>query len=185
MEFKKTKLEGVYIIEPSIFEDDRGIFIKAYNDSIFENAGIELEFKESFYSISKRNVIRGMHFQLPPHDYAKLVYVTEGVIVDVVLDIRKNSPTYAEYISVQLSSRNARQIYMPQGFAHGFAVISNSATVTYLQTAIHSPEYDTGIRWDSFGMDWNLKNPIISERDRNFPKLEEFDSPFLYNKGQK
>ena len=180
MKFEKTNLEGVYIIEPNIFEDDRGVFIKSYNESIFKENGIELEFKESFYSISKRDVIRGMHFQLFPHDYEKLVYVTDGAVIDIVLDIRKNSPTYSEYISVQLSGKNARQVYMPKGFAHGFAVISNSATVTYLQTATHSPEHDTGIRWDSFGMDWNIKTPILSQRDRAFPKLEEFDSPFLY-----
>ena len=180
MKFKKTKLQGVYIIDTDVFEDDRGIFIKSYNESIFKEAGITLGFKESFYSISKRNVIRGMHFQLPPHDYAKLVYVTAGEAIDVVLDIRKNAPTYGEYISVQLSGENARQIYIPKGFAHGFAVISNSATVTYLQTAVHAPEHDTGIRWDSFGLDWNIKTPILSQRDRAFPKLEEFDSPFLY-----
>ena len=184
MKFKKTKLQGVYIIDTDVFEDDRGIFIKSYNEPIFKEAGIVVGFKESFYSISKRNVIRGMHFQLPPHDYAKLVYVTAGEAIDVVLDIRKNAPTYGEYISVQLSGENARQIYIPKGFAHGFAVISNSATVTYLQTAVHAPEHDTGIRWDSFGLDWNIKTPILSQRDRVFPPLKEFDSPFLYE-GQK
>ena len=187
MKFTKTKLQDVYIIAPDVYEDDRGIFIKSFNKSIFNEADIELEFKESFYSISRKNVIRGMHFQLPPYDYAKLVYVTDGVIIDVVLDIRKDSPTYAQYVSIELSNlskKNGRQIYVPQGFAHGFAVISDRATVTYLQTAIHSPEHDSGIRWDSFGMNWNIDNPIMSERDLNFPKLSEFDSPFYY-KGSK
>jgi len=184
MKFNKTELQDVYIIKPNVFTDDRGVFIKSYNESVFKETGIELRLKESFYSISKRNVIRGMHFQLPPHDYAKLVYVTDGVIVDVILDLRKNSPTYAKYISIQLSSENAKQVYIPKGFAHGFAVLSNSATVVYIQTVVHSPEHDTGIRWDSFGMNWNINDPILSRRDQNFKKLEDFDSPFLY-RGEK
>jgi len=180
MQWRETKLPDVNIIDPDIFEDERGIFIKTYNEAAFKKFGITVELRESFYSISKRDVIRGMHFQLPPHDYAKLIYVTSGEVIDVVLDIRKNSPTYGEHVSVFLSSGNARQIYIPQGFAHGFAVVSNSATVTYLQTAIHAPEHDTGIRWDSFGMDWNIKDPVLSRRDRALPALEEFDSPFVY-----
>lgn len=180
MKLIKTELPDVYIIMPNVFTDDRGVFIKSYSESVFKETGIELKLKESFYSISKRNVIRGMHFQLPPHDYAKLVYVTDGTIVDVILDLRKNSPTYARFFSIQLSSENAKQVYIPKGFAHGFAVLSNSATVMYIQTALHSPEHDTGIRWDSFGMNWNIKNPILSHRDRKFKKLEDFESPFLY-----
>lgn len=180
MKFKKTKLRGVYIIEPDIFEDDRGIFVKVYNEPIFKENNIKINLKETFYSVSKQNVIRGMHFQLPPYEYAKLIYVTEGVIIDVIVDIRQNSPTYAEYICIQLSNKTATQVYIPEGFAHGFATISNSATVAYLQTTIHSPQHDSGIRWDSFGMNWNIKNPILSQRDRNFPKLEEFESPFIY-----
>ena len=179
MEFKETKLQGVYIIDPDVFADDRGVFIKSYNESVFKTCGITVNIKESFYSISKKNVIRGMHFQLPPYDYEKLVYVTDGIVMDVVLDIRKNSPTYAEYIAVELSGKNTRQVYMPKGVAHGFVAISNQAMVTYFQTRGHSPEYDAGIRWNSFGMDWKVKDPILSKRDKAFPILEEFDSPFL------
>jgi dTDP-4-dehydrorhamnose 3,5-epimerase len=178
MNFSRTKLEGIYIIDTDIFSDDRGSFIKTYHESFFAEVGIKLDLKESFYSISRKNVIRGMHFQVPPHDYTKVVYVTSGEVVDVILDVRANSPTYGEYFSVKLSSENAKQVYMPQGFAHGFAVLSDSATVIYLQTAAYASEHDTGVRWDSFGLDWGIDNPIISERDRMLPLLNELDSPF-------
>ena len=178
MKFSSTKLDGVFIIETDLHSDDRGVFIKTYHETFFDEFGIRLDLKESFYSKSGQNVIRGMHFQLPPYDYSKLVYVTSGEIVDVILDVRANSPNYGEFIKVNLSSDNARQVYMPQGFAHGFAVLSDSATVVYLQTAEYAPECDTGIRWNSFGLDWGIENPIISERDRKLPMLNEFDSPF-------
>jgi len=180
MKFKKTDLSDVYIIEPHTYEDNRGIFRKTYHEAMFKEKGINICFGESFYTVSERNVIRGMHFQIPPRDYCKLVYVTEGVILDVILDLRRNSPTYAKHMSIQLSSENAKQVYIPKGFAHGFAVLSNSATVTYLQTAMHSSEHDTGIRWDSFGVDWGIRNPILSERDGNFLALDAFQSPFVY-----
>lgn len=180
MKIIKTDLRGLYIIEPKIFKDERGVFVKVFHEQAFKEADLLSNFKESFYSISKKDVIRGMHFQIPPFDHTKLVYTVEGKILDAILDIRKNSPTHGKYISVELSSQNRKAVYIPSGFAHGFVVKSDSATVIYMQTTIHSPEYDRGIRWDSFGMDWGIKDPIISERDRNFPSLDEFESPFVY-----
>jgi dTDP-4-dehydrorhamnose 3,5-epimerase len=180
MKFTKTELPDVYIIEPYTFADERGVFRKTYQDAFFKEGGIHISIEESFYTVSGKNVIRGMHFQMPPFDYCKVVYVTEGVIHDVILDLRRNSPTYAKYISVQLSSENGKQVYIPKGFAHGFAVLSDRATVTYLQTTVHSAEHDSGIRWNSFGMNWGIKDPILSDRDRNFPALQEFECPFLY-----
>lgn len=182
MKFIKTDLPDVYVIEPFTFADERGEFRKIYHEADFRKHGIAVQFEESFYTVSGKNVIRGMHFQVPPHAYGKLVYVTEGAILDVILDLRKNSPAYGKSISIPLSSENARQVYIPQGLAHGFAVRSDRATVTYLQTVVHSPDHDRGVRWDSFGMDWGIGNPILSERDRNFPALKDYDSPFVYGK---
>jgi dTDP-4-dehydrorhamnose 3,5-epimerase len=178
MKFSETSLEGVYIIDPGTFKDKRGTFVKPYSEGAFDEVGVSLDLKESFYSRSKRHVIRGMHFQVPPHDYAKLVFVTDGEIVDVILDIRQGMSTYGKFISVGLSADNARQVYVPRGFAHGFAVVSHSATVVYLQTAAHAPEHDGGIKWNSFGMNWGIEDPIVSPRDEAFSSLDEFDSPF-------
>ena len=178
MVIKETSLSNVYLIEPKVFFDERGVFIKTFNETDFENCGIESNFKESFYSESKKNVIRGMHFQLPPHDQAKLVYVPYGIIIDVVLDIRKSSPTYGESFSVELSRENRKAVYIPPGFAHGFASSSEDCIVVYMTTTTYQAEYDSGIRWDSFGYHWQINNPIISKRDQSFIKFSEFESPF-------
>lgn len=178
MKFLEIELPGVYIIEPDIFKDERGIFIKTFHEMAFKERGLECNFKESFYSISKKGVIRGMHFQIPPYDHAKLIYVTSGKIVDIILDIRKELPTYGKYVAIELSSENGRILYVPKGCAHGFLAFEDNSTVIYLQTTIHSAEHDKGIRWDSFGMDWGIENPIISKRDMGFSKFENFDSFF-------
>jgi len=168
MQIKATCLEGVFEIENRKFEDQRGLFVKTFHAEEFEKKGLESDFKESFYSVSKKNVLRGMHFQLPPHDHAKLVYVTDGEILDVAVDNRKESNTFGNYFSTRLSSDNAKSLYMAKGFAHGFLTLSESATVVYLTSSVHSPDLDTGIKWDSFGFDWGVEVPIISERDSNF-----------------
>ena len=184
MNFTGTILDGVYIIDPVTLGDKRGSFIKPYNATAFHEVGITFVPKESFYSRSKKDVIRGMHFQVPPHEYAKLVFVTDGEILDVILDIRKEAPTYGQFISVGLSADNARQVYVPKGFAHGFAAVSQSATVVYLQTSTHVPDYDSGIKWNSFGMNWDIDRPILSQRDEAFVSLNEFNSPFGFEPGK-
>jgi dTDP-4-dehydrorhamnose 3,5-epimerase len=180
MKFHQTFLKGAYIIEPEPFEDHRGKFVKTYHLNKFKEHQLESDFCESFYSTSKQEVIRGMHFQRPPKDHAKLIYATSGSILDVSLDIRKNSPTYGKFIAIEISEQNCKAIYIPRGFAHGFCSLTDNATVIYLQTTMHSPEHDAGIRFDSFGMEWNVINPILSQRDSSFPKLESFNSPFIY-----
>jgi len=166
MLIKKTALEGVFEIENKKFEDHRGLFVKTFHTDVFSESGLESDFKESFYSVSKKGVLRGMHFQLPPYDHAKLVYVTNGEILDVAVDIRKNSSTFGEFFSTNLSSKNVKSLYMAKGFAHGFLTMSDSATVVYLTSTIRSPEAESGIRWDSFGFDWlGVISPIISDRD--------------------
>ena len=182
MNIVETKLDGVCIIEPKVFEDERGQFIKVFNQALFEQEGLPFTPAESYYSISKKNVIRGMHFQIPPADHIKLVYVTEGAILDVVLDLRKGSPTYGEYITLELTDQNRAMAYIPSGFAHGFLSLQDNTRVTYLQSTGYSPEHDSGIRMDSFGMKWGVSEPIWSKRDREFPLFTGFQTPFMYRK---
>lgn len=179
MKIAKTKLEGVYLIDPNIFEDDRGTFIKTFHKEVFLELGLECQFNESFYSESKKGVIRGMHFQNPPCDPVKLVYVTSGKIIDVVLDIRKGSKTYGEFVSAELSSENKKMFYIPKGFAHGYASLCEKSVVVYLQSEVYSPQHDAGIRYDSFKMKWGIKEPIVSNRDKAFLAFDQFESPFV------
>lgn len=176
---QSTKLAGLFIITTPIFKDNRGTFTKVFNNDVFAQHKLDTDFKESYYSISKKNVIRGMHFQLPPHDHSKLVFVPYGVITDVVLDIRKGSKTFGRYESFTLSQENGISLYISPGLAHGFKSEVDNSCITYLQTTTHSPEHDKGIKYDSFDMTWNTVSPIISERDQTFPSLAIFKTPFI------
>lgn len=178
MELKPTRLDGIYFIEPRHLQDERGSFIKSFHKDTFEKHGLATDFHETYYSTSKQGVIRGMHFQTPPAHHAKLVYVTRGSILDVIVDIRKGSPTYGEYVTQELSADNHMAVYIPVGFAHGFLSLEDDTSVTYLQTSMHSPENDAGIHALSFGFDWGVKDPIMSARDQGFPTLADYNSPF-------
>lgn len=178
LNFKACGIPGVFLIENRVLEDRRGSFVKIYHRDTFNDSGIEEQFQESYYSISRKDVIRGMHFQAPPADHAKLIYVTSGGIVDVVLDIRKGTHTYGQFVAFEVNEDNRCAVYVPRGCAHGFCALAGHTVVTYLQTSMHSPEHDAGIYFDSFGMDWPVKDPILSDRDSRFPKFEDFLSPF-------
>ncbi|SNZ06190.1 dTDP-4-dehydrorhamnose 3,5-epimerase/CDP-3, 6-dideoxy-D-glycero-D-glycero-4-hexulose-5-epimerase [Persephonella hydrogeniphila] len=180
MKIIEKSLNGIVIIKSNVFKDNRGVFIKTYHKEFFEKNNLDSEFRESFFSVSKKNVIRGMHFQTPPDEHAKLVYCAYGKILDVVVDIRKNSPTYGQFYSIELTQDNGKIIYIPKGFAHGFKSLTDNSVVIYLTTKEYSPKNDSGIRWDSFGFDWEIENPIISNRDKDFLPLSKFDSPFIY-----
>jgi dTDP-4-dehydrorhamnose 3,5-epimerase len=180
MKIHPTDLQGVFLIETRIVEDERGEFMKIFNRAAFEEAGISPSFKESYYSTSHKDVIRGMHFQTPPHEHGKMVYVTKGAIRDIAVDVRKGSPTYGKYVVLELSEENRHAVYISPGFAHGFLCLVEGSSVSYLQTTMHSPKNDRGIHMDSFGYDWGVKNPITSQRDKGLPSLAEFDSPFLW-----
>lgn len=182
MKIKKTKLDSVYIVEPTVFQDERGKFVKTFHKDTFIENKMGYNFVESYYTVSRKNVIRGMHFQVPPADHTKLVYVTGGAILDVVLDIRTGSPNYGQYIFAELSSKNHKMIYIPPGFAHGFLSLEENSCVIYSQTTIYSPENDKGININSFGMQWGVKNPVVSKRDRGFPRLNQFKTPFIFKK---
>jgi len=178
MRFIPTKLKDVYIIEQHVFADERGQFVKTFHEDIFKEKNLEHQFKESYYSDSYKDVIRGMHFQTPPHDQAKIATVITGKIVDVLVDIQKNSPTFGQYIEIELSRESHQSVYIPSGYAHGFCSLTDHSIVYYITSTVYNPEHDKGIRWDSFGYNWNVKRPIISKRDQSFPALQDFKTPF-------
>lgn len=180
MKIIDTPIIGLKILEPRILEDDRGKFIKTFNDEFFKENNLNIHIKETYYSISHKDVIRGMHFQTPPHEHIKLVYVPYGNILDVVLDIRKDSLTYGKYFSIELSSQNGRILIIPKGLAHGFKSLEDNTNVTYMQTSTYAPNNDGGIRYDSFGFNWECENPKLSNRDLSFQELGDFKTPFIY-----
>jgi len=178
MRIKKTKINGLRIIKPNIFCDNRGRFVKIFHSQTFKEFGLETTFVESYYSLSNKNVIRGMHFQIPPEDHYKLVFVPAGKIIDVILDIRKKSKTFGKFETFELSSENGYFLYIPKGCAHGFISLADNTNVTYLQTTMYNGNCDKGIAYDSFGFDWNCEEPIISERDLKFPDFHSYNTPF-------
>lgn len=173
MEVVETKLKGVYIVKNHVFTDARGTFTKIYNEELFNKFSICTDFKESYYTVSKRGVIRGMHFQIPPYDHNKLVYVPKGKIKDVILDLRKKSKTYKKFITVELSDSNGYSVYIPKGLAHGFNSLVDDTITVYQVSTVYNPNYDSGVRWDSIGMDWEVDKPIISDRDMKFCELKD------------
>jgi dTDP-4-dehydrorhamnose 3,5-epimerase len=177
-EIKQIGIQGSFEIQPKILDDNRGRFVKIFNRDQFFSKALETSFAEEYYSISKKNVIRGMHFQIPPLDHVKLVYCTDGEVFDVVLDLRLDSATYGEARSLYLSREKANIIYIPKGVAHGFCVISEEATLVYKVSTVYAPELDAGISWDSIGVDWPTKLPIISDRDKSFSSFSNFINPF-------
>jgi len=177
-EIRQLGIQGCFEIQPKILDDNRGRFVKIFNRDEYLSAALETSFAEEYYSISKKNVIRGMHFQIPPLDQVKLVYCTDGEVFDVVLDLRLDSPTYGEVNSLSLSRKKANLIYIPKGVAHGFCATSEEATLVYKVSTVYAPELDAGIAWDSIGVEWPTKSPIISERDKSFVSLSKFTSPF-------
>lgn len=178
MKIERTEIEGVYIIDNFNAADDRGLFVKTFNSNSFKENNLDFKIRESYYSISKKNVIRGMHFQLPPHDHEKLVYVPKGSILDVIVDLRKKSKTYKKFISVNLSDENKKSIFITKGLAHGFKSLENDTITVYNVATEYNPIADMGIKFDSFGFNWETEEPIVSERDSAFDFFNEFKTPF-------
>ncbi|MBP6624362.1 MAG: dTDP-4-dehydrorhamnose 3,5-epimerase [Chitinophagaceae bacterium] len=174
----ETNIAAVKLIQQFRAEDHRGVFIKTFHQDSFQQAGINFHMKESFYSISKKNVVRGMHFHHPPYDHDKIVFCTEGKILDIALDLRKNEATYGQWIEQELSADNNQALFIPKGFAHGFLTLSEHATAFYFVSGEYQASADDGIRFDSFGMNWKGVDPIVSARDLSFKSFTEFDSPF-------
>ena len=178
MSLNRTTIEGLYIVDHAVSNDARGSFSKNYQKSTFLDNQLKCNFAEGYYTSSIKNVIRGMHFQSPPYDHEKLVTVISGVIIDVVLDIRKSSKTYGAYFAIEISSESRKSLYIPKGLAHGFGVKSDCAIVQYLVTGEYSATNDNGVLFNSFGFFWPMSNPIISDRDLTFPSLSKLISPF-------
>lgn len=178
MEIINTSFEGLKIIKTKYLNDSRGIFNKVYNKDFFKKNNLNYNFEEFFYSESQKNVIRGMHFQIPPYEHEKIVFVAKGKIMDVVIDLRKKSKTYGKYYNIELSFQEGKCIYIPKGFAHGFKSIENNTIVCYLTTSMYKEDCDSGINIFGFGYNWDSKNPIISNRDSSFCGFKEFKSPF-------
>ena len=182
MKFTKTKIEGLIIIEPRVFGDERGYFLESYNEKEFEKAIGKVSFVQDNESKSAKGVLRGLHFQKPPFDQAKLVRCIEGEVLDIAVDIRKNSKTYGKHVAVLLSGVNKRQLFVPRGFAHGFLVLSDTATFAYKVDNTYAPEFDAGIRWNDkeLNIKWGMEDSevIISAKDAELPFFLEFKSPF-------
>ena len=184
MQFKFRRLEipEVILIEPVVFEDERGFFMETYKYSDFSNFGIKERFVQDNHSKSKKGVLRGLHYQKNPKAQGKLVRCIRGKIFDVAVDIRKGSPTFGKWVGVILSEENKRMLYIPKGFAHGFCVLSDEAEVVYKCTEEYSPENDRGIIWNDkdIGIKWPIKDPILSEKDKKHPTLKNADINFIY-----
>ena len=185
MEIIKTSIDGVVIIEPRIFKDARGYFFESFSQREFEEKVGKIQFVQDNESMSSYGVMRGLHFQRPPFTQSKLVRVIRGAVLDVAVDIRKNSPTYGKHVAVELTEDNHRQFFVPRGFAHGFAVLSDEAIFQYKCDNFYAPQADGGISIldGDLGIDWHIPmdKAILSEKDTKHPLLKDFDSPFDIN----
>lgn len=184
MEVIKTDIEGPLIIEPKVFGDARGYFFESFSQREFDAKVGELRFVQDNESCSRRGVMRGLHFQIPPFTQAKLVRCVRGAVLDVAVDIRRGSPTYGRHVAVELTEDNHRQFFVPKGFAHGFSVLSDVAVFQYKCDEFYHPEADAGISIldESLGIDWRipLEEAFLSEKDTRHPLLSGFESPFVY-----
>lgn len=182
MPFTETGIEGLLVFEPRVFEDSRGYFFEAYNEAVFHEAGVTYRFVQDNQSFSNYGVIRGLHYQLNPHAQCKLVRVLEGRILDVAVDIRKNSPTFGRHFSVELSAENKKQLLIPHGFAHGFSVLSATAAVMYKCDALYSKESEGGIVFNDpdLAIDWKIpeSDAIVSEKDIILPFFKDCKNNF-------
>lgn len=182
MEVIKTAIEGVVIIEPRVFKDDRGYFFESFSQREFEEKVRPINFVQDNESMSSYGVMRGLHFQTPPFTQSKLVRCVKGKVLDVAVDIRKGSPTYGQHVAVELSEENHRQFFVPRGFAHGFAVLSETAIFQYKCDNFYAPQADGGIsiKDESLGIDWQIPmdKAILSEKDLKHLCLKDFDTPF-------
>jgi dTDP-4-dehydrorhamnose 3,5-epimerase len=184
MPFIKTDFPGLIIVEPKVFKDSRGYFFESYNENDFKAAGIDNRFVQDNQSQSSYGVIRGLHYQLNPYAQAKLVRVLSGAILDVAVDIRKGSPTYAMAYTIELSAENNKQLFIPAGFAHGFSVISEAAEVLYKCDAFYNKESEGGIAWNDplLYIDWKVPadKVIISEKDQHHPSITDCKNNFVF-----
>lgn len=181
MKVTKTKIPDVMIIEPAVFSDNRGFFFESFNQAKMNDIlGFKVDFVQDNQSFSRINVLRGLHYQIPPYSQAKLVRCLSGEVYDVAVDIRRSSPTFGQWVGVYLSSHNKRQIWIPEGFAHGFLALTDTAEVVYKTTNYYSPSHESGIKWNDSELDisWpNLSNILLSEKDR---EQDSFNTAYTF-----
>lgn len=182
MDIIRTDIEGPLIIEPKTFSDERGFFIETYNAKRYEEAGIPAAFVQDNLSVSKKGVLRGLHFQSPPYAQGKFVQVLRGRVFDVAVDLREGSPSFGKYVSVELSAGNHRQFWIPAGFAHGFLALEDDTMFQYKCTNVYAPDHDGGVRYDdpAIGIAWPEGAYIVSEKDKAQPLLEAIGSVFRF-----
>ena len=185
MKYIQTEIAGLWTIEPKVLSDSRGYFMESFKQEVFNQNVGKVDFIQENESGSSRGVLRGLHYQLAPYSQAKLVRVIEGTVLDVAVDLRKGSPTFGKYMAVELSGQNKRQFYIPQGFAHGFHVLSERAVFTYKVDNPYMPSHERSLRFDDpqIGIDWQITDPenvILSEKDKNAPLLAEADINYIY-----
>ena len=173
--FERGPLEGLIIVRPTIFRDERGFFVESYKKSEYQNAGINLEFVQDNHSFSVRGVIRGLHFQRPPFEQGKLVRVLKGRVLDVAVDIRSGSSTFGNYFSIELDESSGTMLYLPPGFAHGFLALTDDVHLMYKCTAEYNHKTEQGIVWNDpqIGIKWPVADPIVSQKDRLLPRLSD------------
>ena len=181
MELIKTSIDGLLIIKPDVFKDDRGYFYESYNKERFAKVGLNIDFVQDNESKSCKGVLRGLHFQKPPFAQGKLVRVIKGSVMDVAVDLRKDSPTYGKWESVVLTEENKLQFWIPEGFAHGFVALEDNTIFNYKCTNVYNKESEGSILWNDpdININWNIDNPILSEKDKISPLFKNFESPFI------
>ena len=180
MKIIKTEIEGLLIIKPRVFEDERGYFFESWSKDAFENAGLDINFVQDNQSLSSKGVVRGLHFQNPPFAQGKLVQVLKGSVLDVAVDIRENSASYGKHVSVLLSGENKTMFWIPPGFAHGFSTLEDNTMFSYKCSGIYNKESEGSLMWNDtdLNIDWQIKNPIISEKDQNSELFTNFKTQF-------
>jgi dTDP-4-dehydrorhamnose 3,5-epimerase len=169
----ETAIPGCFELQPRKLDDARGSFVKTFHCTAFAELGLATDWREEYYSVSGKGVLRGLHFQAPPHDHAKLVYCVSGSVLDAVLDMRTGSPSYGCHALLELSAEKANMLYIPKGLAHGFYTLSDKATMMYKVTTVYAPAADSGVLWSSAGIPWPDTSPLISERDSSFPLFRD------------
>lgn len=182
MQTEKTSIKGLWILTPDVYTDERGFFVETFQEKRYQEIlGDTVHFVQDNLSFSKKNVLRGMHYQAPPFGQGKLVQVIKGKVLDVAVDIRFGSPTFGKYVAVELSAENHKQFYIPEGFAHGFVTLEDDTLFTYKCTSVYSKEYERGLLWNdpALGIDWKIDSPVISEKDRNCPLLANISQDFV------
>jgi dTDP-4-dehydrorhamnose 3,5-epimerase len=180
MEIIETKLKGLIVIKPKVFSDDRGYFFESYNKNTFSRSGLAMDFVQDNQSLSQKGVLRGLHFQNPPHAQGKLVRVINGAVFDVAVDIRKDSPTYGKWFGEKLTADNKWMMYIPEGFAHGFLTLENDTVFSYKCTHFYNKESEGCLLWNdpAIGIKWDFENPLLSEKDKVGQALHELKSLF-------